>query len=102
MPLISMAESLAEFVLANSEAHCNERLWTTPRTADRILARALAVLAVEEVAHGLSAGFVSLRLGFAVVGGCGLLLCGSGRIGFTARGAAVGEAWFVRLQLELF
>src|ERR1700722_16965784 len=64
------------------------------------LGKPLAVLAVEEVAHGSSAGFVRFHLYFAVVGGRALLLCGGG-VRFAARRTAVGEAGFVGLQLEL-
>jgi hypothetical protein len=67
--------------------------------------RRLAVLAVEEVAHGLTAGIVRFFGGGAFVGGHAALGCGTGRFGgarfLCALGAAVGEARFIRLQLEL-
>jgi len=60
-----------------------------------------AILAVEEVAHGLSASFVRFFQGFAFVGVHALLGRGGNGIGLAARGAAIGEAGFIGLQLEL-
>jgi len=66
-----------------------------------------AVFAVEEVAHGLTAGFVRLFGGLAFVGGHaapgrGVGWFGGVRLLLGALGAAVGEAGFVWFQLELF
>jgi hypothetical protein len=59
----------------------------------------LAVLAVEKVAHRSPPCFVQ---GLAFVGGHVRLGYGVGVFGFAASWAAVGEAWFIRLQLKLF
>jgi hypothetical protein len=62
---------------------------------------ALAVFAIEEVAHGLTAGFVGFFCGLAFVGVhaifCGGVVC----FGFAALGTAVGKAGFVGFELEL-
>ena len=59
-----------------------------------------AVLAVEEVAHGLTAGFVGFPGGLAFFCAHAARGCGAARF-FCALGAAVGEAGFVGFELEL-
>jgi hypothetical protein len=69
---------------------------TPRRTGD------LAVLAIEQVAHGLSAGVTHFTGSLALVGIHLTLGRWSGGFGGTAIRANVGEAGFIRLQLELF
>jgi hypothetical protein len=61
----------------------------------------LAILAVEQVAHRSSAGFVHFfhRLAFASV--YAPLRFWFSPVGFAARWAMAGEARFIRLQFEL-
>src|SRR5580692_5297601 len=63
---------------------------------------ALAVFAIEQVAHRLPASFVSFLQSLAFVGVPAPLGNGVGGFGFAARRTAVREAGLVRLQLELF
>jgi hypothetical protein len=63
--------------------------------------RALAVLAIEEVAHGLTTGFVRFSCVLEFVGVLAAFGSGFGLFGGAAVGAAVGEAGFVGLQFEL-
>ena len=64
--------------------------------------RSSAVLAIQQVADGLSPGFVCLGFCLALVGIHGTLV--SGRRGFrsAAFGAAVGKTRLIGPQLELF
>ncbi len=61
----------------------------------------LAVLAVQQVAHGPSASFVGFRHTFAFVGVYTALGCGFSLFRFAAFRAAVGEAGLIRFQFEL-
>lgn len=61
-----------------------------------------AIFAVEEVAHGSPARFIGFGSGFAFIGVDGLGDYRVGGFGFAAGWAAIGEAGFIRLQLELF
>jgi len=61
----------------------------------------LTVLAVEQVAHGSSAGVVRLCQTLAFVG-VHPLLRGFGLLGRAAIRAAIGKSGLVGLQLELF
>lgn len=62
----------------------------------------LAILAVEKVAHGVSAGFVNFLCGLAIGGVPGTLSRGSGGFLCAAGRTAIGEAGFVWSELELF
>jgi hypothetical protein len=62
----------------------------------------LAILAVEEVAHGLPSGLVRLSHRLAFVGVHTALRYGIRRFGGATLRAAIGETGFIRLQLELF
>ena len=62
----------------------------------------LAVFAVEEVAHHLSASFVRFFLRLAFFGIHGTLWCGDGLFGNAAGGTVVGKARFVGPQFEFF
>jgi len=61
----------------------------------------LAILAVQQVAYRLSASVAYFTGGFALVRVHAALGCRSG-FGGTALRADVGEAGFIRLELELF
>lgn len=61
-----------------------------------------AILAVEQVAHGASAGFVGFLRSLALVGVHGAFRCGGGSFFGAASGTPVGEAGFIRLQFEFF
>jgi hypothetical protein len=61
-----------------------------------------AVFAVQQVAHRLPASFVCFFCSLALVGVHPALTGGGSRFGDAAVRAAVGEARFIRLQLELF
>jgi len=60
------------------------------------------VFAVQQVAHRLPASFVCFFGGLTLVGVHAALTCSASRFGSAAVQASVGEAWFIRLQLELF
>ena len=62
----------------------------------------LAILAIKQVAHRLSASFVRFCLSLAFVCVHGLLRFGVSVFRFTARRTAVSKAGLTRLQLELF
>lgn len=69
---------------------------------DYEICRALAVFAVEEVAHHSSASFVRFFLRLAFFGIHGPLRCGIGLFGNAAGGTVVGKARFVGPQFEFF
>jgi len=68
----------------------------------RVRRCSLAVLAVEQVAHGSSPGFIRLGQTLAFVGVDPPLRRGLGLLGRAASWAAIGESGFIRLELKLF
>jgi hypothetical protein len=57
--------------------------------------RGSRILAIQKVAHGFAARRIGSLVGFQGIGGLGI-----GRLFFTARRTAIGEARLARLQLE--